>query len=152
MVFSGREADCEMTAEQPVIPMLSYRDGIATMDWLIHAFGFAEHVRRVNHGLLSHGELLANGALIMLATPSPEYEGPKQHREHCEPARKWNAVPYVVDGVLVYVDDVEAHWMRARGAGATILSEPEDTPFGRLYRAEDLEGHRWMFVSRKKQQ
>ena len=57
-------------------------------------------------------------------------------------------VPYVIDGVLVYVDDVNAHHARASEQGATILSEPEDGPFGRLYRVEDLEGHRWMFMQR----
>jgi PhnB protein len=51
----------------------------------------------------------------------------------------------VIDGVLVHVDDVDAHFERAKEAGATILTEPEDTANGRLYRAEDLEGHRWMF-------
>ena len=30
--------------------------------------------------------------------------------------------------------------------GAQILREPEDQPFGRLYSAADLEGHRWMFM------
>lgn len=52
----------------------------------------------------------------------------------------------MIDGVLVRVDDVNAHFLRANAAGATILSRPEDSPFGRLYRAEDLEGHRWMFI------
>ena len=52
----------------------------------------------------------------------------------------------MIDGILAHVDDVDAHFERARRAGATILSEPEDEPFGRRYRAEDLEGHRWMFV------
>ena len=53
----------------------------------------------------------------------------------------------MIDGVHVYVDDVDAHFERAKGSGATILSEPEDTPYGdRNYRVEDLEGHRWMFA------
>jgi uncharacterized glyoxalase superfamily protein PhnB len=49
--------------------------------------------------------------------------------------------------VLVEVDDVDAHFARAREAGATILSEPEDVPDAgvRHYRVEDPEGHRWMF-------
>jgi uncharacterized glyoxalase superfamily protein PhnB len=47
--------------------------------------------------------------------------------------------------VLVQVDDVAVHCQRARAAGASILSEPEDTPEGRRYRVEDIEGHRWMF-------
>ena len=81
----------------------------------------------------------------MLATPTPLYEGPAQHREHCAEAAAWSAVPYVIDGVLVEVDDLDAHLARARAAGARILSEHRGC--GRLspLRAEDLEGHRWMF-------
>jgi PhnB protein len=33
--------------------------------------------------------------------------------------------------------------IRATAAGAMILSEIEEGPPGRRYRAEDLEGHRW---------
>jgi len=54
--------------------------------------------------------------------------------------------PHVVDGVLVYVDDIDRHYERAKAAGATILREPKDEPYGRLYNAGDLEGHRWMFM------
>jgi uncharacterized glyoxalase superfamily protein PhnB len=112
--------------------------------------------RRGADGLLSHGEMEAGQGVIMVATPTPDYQGPKRHRyqgpkrhrEQCEAARRWSAVPYVIDGVLVHVDDIDAHYERAKRAGAHILSEPEDTPFGRRYRAEDLEGHRWMFVQR----
>ena len=31
-----------------------------------------------------------------------------------------------------------------------ILAEPEDGPPARSYRAEDLEGHRWMFMQRSR--
>ena len=55
-------------------------------------------------------------------------------------------MPYIIDGVLVYVDDVEAHFERARAGGANILSELEVGENGKRYRAEDLEGHRWMFM------
>jgi uncharacterized glyoxalase superfamily protein PhnB len=57
-------------------------------------------------------------------------------------------VPWVVDGVLVVVDDLDAHCERARAAGARILTEPESTPHGRQYRVEDPEGHRWLFEQR----
>ena len=57
-------------------------------------------------------------------------------------------MPYIVDGVLVYVEDVTAHFEQARKAGATILSELEESSDGKRYRAEDLEGHRWMFIQR----
>ena len=88
----------------------------------------------------------ARGLRERLASPTPDYESPRRHRETCDAARNWSAVPWVIDGVMAEVDDTDAHYHRARAAGATILSEPEDQPFGRIYRAEDLEGHRWMFV------
>ena len=129
--------------------MMAYADGPAAMDWLARAFGFRELDRRVENGRLTHGEMDTGAGIVMLATPSLHYHGPKRHREECEVARAWHDVPYVIDGVLVYVDDVAAHFARARAAGATILSELETTEDGGRYRAEDLEGHRWMFVQRQ---
>jgi uncharacterized glyoxalase superfamily protein PhnB len=134
-----------------VIPMIAYEDGIAALDWLANAFGFREREgeRMVGpDGLLAHAEMEVGDGLIMLATPSPDYESPKHHRENCEQARKWSVVPWIIDGLLVYVDDLEAHYQQAKAAGANILSEPEGGPPGRRYRAEDLEGHRWMFMQR----
>ena len=126
--------------------MLSYENGIAALDWLARAFGFREVTRMMSpDGRLSHGEMKAGDGLIMLATPSPDYQSPKRHREHCAAARQWSTVPYIIDGVLVYVVDLDGHFTRAKNAGATILSEIEDGPPGRRYRAEDLEGHRWFF-------
>jgi PhnB protein len=61
-------------------------------------------------------------------------------------ARRWLETPYVVDGVWIRVEDVDAHFERARAEGATILGELVDQPHGRLYRAADIEGHRWMFM------
>lgn len=139
-----------MSDEYPaVIPMIAYENGPAAMDWLARAFGFRERTRMLGQeGRLSHGEMQAGEGVIMLATPSPHYHGPKKHREESEAARRWSEVPYIVDGVLVYVDDVDAHFERAKAAGATILSPVEDTPDGKRYRVEDLEGHRWMFMQR----
>ena len=132
-----------------VVPMIAYEDGVAALEWLAKAFGFRERARMLGpNGELAHGELEAGDSLIMLATPTPDYESPKRHREHCESARKWSEVPYVIDGTLVEVDDVDAHYAQARQAGALILSELEDGGPGRRYRAEDLEGHRWMFLQR----
>lgn len=129
--------------------MVSYEDGIAALEWLARAFGFQERTRLTwPDGRLSHAEMEAGDGLIMLATPTPDYQSLRRHREACEQARRWSAVPWIIDGVLVYVDDLDAHYSRAKAAGATILSEPEDGPPGRRYRAEDLEGHRWFFLQR----
>jgi uncharacterized glyoxalase superfamily protein PhnB len=44
-----------------------------------------------------------------------------------------------------YVDNLDAHFAHAKGAGAKIVSEIEQHGY-RGYTAEDLEGHRWTFV------
>lgn len=132
-----------------VIPMIAYEDGPKAMDWLTRVFGFRERARFLDaDGRLSHGEMQAGDGMVMMATPSPHYHGPKRHREESEEARRWSEVPYIVDGVLVYVGDVEAHYEKARGEGATILSPLEVGEEGNRYRAEDVEGHRWIFIQR----
>jgi PhnB protein len=128
--------------------MLSYEDVAAAVDWLGEAFGFRQEGERYvdEEGRVTHAELSLDGAVVMLGWPGPDYRGPARHAEECEQARRWLATPWVVDGVHVTVDDVDQHFERAKTAGATILRELEDLPFGRLYSAADLEGHRWMFM------
>jgi uncharacterized glyoxalase superfamily protein PhnB len=141
-----------MDRDPVVVPMLAYEDGPAAMDWLAKAFGFVEIERRVEPGgRLSHGEMMTgekSEGRIMLATPSPHYQSPRHHRANCEAAAEWSKVPYIIDGLLVYVDDVDAHFERSSAGGATILSAVESGGPGKRYRAEDLEGHRWMFIQR----
>lgn len=136
------------TTDQRVFPMLSYEDVGRAADWIVQAFGFEERERYADDdGTVTHVTMELDGGFVFLGYPSPEYRGPRRHAEECEAARRWREAPYVVDGVMVSVDDVDAHFERARAAGATILSEPEDVPEigDRHYRAEDVEGHRWMF-------
>ena len=130
--------------------MISYEDGIAALEWLANTFGFRQIVRIIGpDGRLSHGEMEAGDGLIMVASPTPDYHSPKHHRVVCEQARKWSTVPWIIDGVLVYVDDLDGHFKRAKAGGATILSGIEEGPPGRRYRAEDLEGHRWFFFEKE---
>lgn len=132
------------------IPMLTYEDGVAAMDWLTKAFGFQEVERWLDDvGNLAHGELVTGSGRLMLASPTPAYESPKRHRQHCAAAAAWSAVPWVLNGVLVYVDDIDHHYAQAKAAGATFLSELEEGFPGRRYRVEDLEGQRWMFMQRQ---
>ena len=77
-----------------VVPMISYEDGIAPLEWLRNAFGFRETARLTTaDGKLSHGEMKAGDGMIMLASPTPDYRGPKHHREVCEQGRKWSDEP-----------------------------------------------------------
>ncbi len=134
---------------QTIFPMIAYEHAAAAMDWLVNAFGFTEKCRMLGQdGRVAHGELELSGNLVMVATPTPDYQGPKRHAELCDAARRWSTVPYIIDGALVYVDDVESHFQRAESAGATILSGLEVGGAGKQYRAADLEGHRWMFAQK----
>jgi uncharacterized glyoxalase superfamily protein PhnB len=118
-----------------ITPYLFYEDIAAAVKWLSDAFGFRESLRYVEpDGTVTHAEVEFGGDTVMLGHFGPGYRNPK-HTGH------------VSGFVYVMVDDVEAHYQRAKAAGATILVEPEDKPYGqRQYNAEDLEGHRWGFA------
>jgi uncharacterized glyoxalase superfamily protein PhnB len=48
--------------------------------------------------------------------------------------------------IYMAVDDTEAHYQRARAAGAEIITELHDTDYGsRDYAARDPEGNVWSF-------
>jgi uncharacterized glyoxalase superfamily protein PhnB len=128
--------------------MIAYEDTAAALDWLTEAFGFSERGNRyvMDDGTIGHAELeVGDGQVVMLATPSREYQSPAHHRQSCEAAARWLDNPWVVDGLLVLVDDLDVHHARAVGAGANVIRPIEEGPDGRLYAAEDPEGHRWMF-------
>ena len=136
---------------QRLVPFLGYEDAAAAIDWLCTAFGAVENAeeRRTDaDGTVGHAELDVEGSTIFLATP-PGYTASLRHRESCQLERRMHENPWVIDGLFVEVDDVDAHHARATAYGARILREPEDVGVGfKLYTAEDLEGHRWMFGRR----
>ena len=131
-----------------VVPMLAYEDPATAIDWLTTAFGFREQRERRSvapDGRVTHAQLEAGDGIVMVANPTPDYHGPARHRTECPAADRWLSVPWVVDGVFVNIAMIDDHFNRAREAGARMLSGIEPGPDGRLYRVEDLEGHRWMF-------
>jgi uncharacterized glyoxalase superfamily protein PhnB len=119
-----------------VTPYLYYEDAGAAMSWLVKAFGFKERMRMENaEGRVGHGELELGNGVVMVGEPGSGYENPN--------ARGGRATA----GVHVYIDDVDAHYERAKAAGAKINSEPTDQEYGdRRYDCEDLEGHDWFFA------
>ncbi len=132
---------------QRLVPFVGYEDAAAAIEWLERAFGFVEDrsARYEEDGTITHAELSLDGATIYLSTPRG-YASPRRLRETSELARRAYDNPWVIDGLFVQVADVDAHFERARSAGATILREPEEPGIGqRIYTAEDPEGHRWMF-------
>ena len=122
-----------------VIPLLVYEDLPAAHDFLVAAFGFrAGGVMRTPEGHAVHAEVHVGETSIWLHRVTGEHE---------------LASPIVANmkgsGLVVYVDDVDAHFAHARAAGAQTLSEPVDQPYGqREYGARDVEGHLWWFATR----
>jgi uncharacterized glyoxalase superfamily protein PhnB len=123
---------------QRFIPMLSYADAPAAIDFLCSAFGFEETYRMpMPDGTIGHAELSHHGHKIMLAS--------EWRPAGLVSPRELAGVP---GQIYCEVDDVDAHHRKARAAGATIVGEPMDQPYGqRTYRAMDTEGHRWIFGS-----
>ncbi|MDA0634589.1 VOC family protein [Nonomuraea sp. MCN248] len=107
-----------------VYALARYHDCAAAVDFLTGAFGFEAHdVSRTDEGTVHHAELRAGDDIVMLGLGRPG--GP---------------------GVYVAVDDVDAHHDRARAAGAKIIMELVDQPYGsREYAAEDPQGNAWYF-------
>jgi len=127
-----------MATFERIVPLLAYRDIAAAHDFLVRAFGFdSGGVHRSPDGQAVHGEVRAGGGVIWLHHAAPEH-----HLDSPIGADVANA------GLVVLVDDVDAHYEHARAAGARIDREPVDQPYGqREYGARDPEGHRWWFSS-----
>ena len=122
---------------QTVTPYLLYEDAAAAIEWLTRAFGFREEIRFEDEsGTVTHAELRLGDGVLYLGHPGPDYRSPK-------------ALGAFSHLVHVYVDAVDAHFERAREAGAVVHAEPQDTPYGdRRYDAEDPEGQRWSFAQK----
>ena len=134
---------------QRFVPMVAYEDASRAAEWLGRAFGFRERERFHDaQGAVSDVVLEYDDAFFLAGHPSAAYRGPRTHALSCATARTWLETPFIVDGVLVYVDDVDDHYRVAKAAGAKIVSELETNALQRQYRCEDLEGHRWMFAKR----
>jgi uncharacterized glyoxalase superfamily protein PhnB len=132
---------------QRIVPFIGYEDAATAIEWLEQAFGFREDrdARHEEGGTVTHAELELEGAKVYVSTPAG-YASPRTLRAESDAARRSYDNPWVIDGHFVQVDDVDAHCERARAAGAAILRDPEEPGIGfRIYTAEDIEGHRWMF-------
>lgn len=122
---------------ESITPHVMYEDGAAAVEFLTSAFGFREVLRHHSpEGRVWHAELELGDGTIMLGEPGSEYRSPRR-------------LGGVTVAIHVYVDDVDAHYERSKAAGAAVGDEPADQEYGdRSYRAEDPEGHQWVFATR----
>lgn len=131
---------------------LYYDDAKAAIDWLCKAFGFEVRLLVEGEGgTVEHSELVYGDGLVMVGTSSSA----KQERF------PWRRSPGAAGGantqnLFAYVDDIMAHYERAKAAGAKIDSEPTVNDYGeeywadKTYGCEDIGGHHWWFSQRMK--
>jgi PhnB protein len=134
--IGGRTVTGQHPRYPTVTPYLLYADVAAALEWLAGAFGFRERLRfTMDDGTVNHAEMdVGADGVIMLGNPGPDYRNPADSGET-------TTLTYVV------VDDVDAHFERARDAGAEIVREPAEEVYGdRRYDVKDPAGHLWSFA------
>jgi uncharacterized glyoxalase superfamily protein PhnB len=129
------------TTKPSLAPYLFYEDVERAARFMQEAFGFALVFTSPDpKGGLAHAQLAHGSGLIMVG-----HAGDGGLRM----VKSAGALPALHAGVYVFVDDVDAHCARARAAGAKVLLEPADQPWGdRMYCGVDPEGQFWMFAKR----
>ena len=128
-----------------------YRDAAAMIDWLCTAFGFEIRLKvEGDNGSITHSELTYGEGVVMVG---PECKG-EQRRFGSDMLSPLSAGGGNTQGLMIYVDDVDAHCAQARQAGARIVSEPQVHDYGddywsdRSYGCIDPEGHMWWLSQR----
>ena len=122
-----------------IIPALQYQDAPAAIDFLCRAFGFEKKaVYQGEGGSVDHAQLTLGNGMVMLGSVKDTDYG----RMLVRPRQ----VGGVTMSVYVIVEDPDAHFVRAKAAGAEIVLEPVTQDYGgRDYTCKDPEGHVWTF-------
>ena len=122
-----------------VVPALQYQHAPAAIDFLCKAFGFEKKaVYEGEGGSIAHAELTLGNGMVML--------GSAKDTEYGKLLVRPRAVGGVTMSIYCIVEDADAHFDRAKAAGAEITSEPVTQSYGgRDYTCKDPEGHVWTF-------
>ena len=125
-----------------IIPCLRYRDAHAAIDWLCRAFGFERRAVYADEATVHHAQLTWGNGMVMLGSAGNTSEWGRQILQPDETGLRETQSPCVI------VVDVDAHYARATAAGARIVQDIADQPYGgRGYSCRDPEGHLWWFGS-----
>jgi uncharacterized glyoxalase superfamily protein PhnB len=120
-----------------VLPYLYYPDAARALAFLIDAFGFTEiEALRDDTGQVWTAQVSTGDGVVLLGPGMPEFG-----------TRSVTDPQWATSRTFVYVDDVDAHYERARTAGATIVTEPGDHGPNRLYVAGDCGDQQWIFAT-----
>jgi uncharacterized glyoxalase superfamily protein PhnB len=117
-----------------VLPHILYRDVAEAIVWLTRVFWFREHYRYGDDaGSISGAQMQFGDAWMMLKRAPAGTSVPED-------------LGYGTQSLTLFVEDVEAHFQRAKLEGATIVENLHETVYGELqYGVIDLDGHHWLF-------
>lgn len=117
-----------------VLPHVVVQDVVDAVAWFSRVFGFSEHYRYGDSaGPVRGAQMHLGNAWIMVRRAGPGCASPAQ-------------LGYGTQSLTVFVEDVDAHFQRAKSAGAKIVEELHETEYGeRQYGVVDLDGHHWLF-------
>jgi uncharacterized glyoxalase superfamily protein PhnB len=121
-------------AQPNVWPCVNYRDAHAAIAFLTKALGFVVAVVHDRQGHVEHSELhWPEGGGIMLGSAATN-------------GTPFERLPTGACGVYVVTRDPDAAWRRALAAGARVVKEITDEPYGsRGFVVADPEGNLWSF-------
>ncbi len=125
-----------------IIPCLRYRNAPAAIAWLCDAFGFQKQAVYADGATVHHAQLTFGNGMVMLGSTDPGSDWGRQivQPEHIDLRE--------TQSPCVIVTDADAHYARAKAAGAVIVLEIADQEYGgRGYACKDPEGHLWWFGS-----
>jgi len=125
-----------------IVPCLRYRDAPAAIDWLCRAFGFEKHAVYADGDTVLHAQLVFGNGMVMLGSADNAGEWGRHMAQPDEIGMR------ETQSACVVVADVDAHYAQATAAGAQVVIDIADQPYGgRGYACRDPEGHLWWFGS-----
>jgi uncharacterized glyoxalase superfamily protein PhnB len=128
-----------MTHRTSVVPGTAYRNAPEAIEWLCRVFGFEKHaVYPGPDNTIMHAELTLGDGMIMLGSlrDDNEYRRFTKHPDEIGGAE--------THSISLIVSDADGFYARAKAAGAEMLFDIEDKPYGgRGFTCRDPEGHIW---------
>ena len=117
-----------------------YLDAVKMIDWLERAFGFKKHaVYMGDDGKVVHAEMSYGSSILMMS----DFREAGILGKHVRPPSELGANS---QSVYIAVPDADAVYRTAKEAGAKIIMELTDQPYGsRDFICTDPEGYVWCF-------
>jgi PhnB protein len=113
-----------------VTPYLVVDGAARLIDFLVQGLGGSEELRHVDGGCIAHAQVRLGDSMLMLSDATPA----------------WPSMPC---SLYLYVDDADAAMARALAAGATLVMEVGDKPYGdRQGGVRDPAGNVWWLSQR----